>query len=273
MNAMNDPSKTSEKVAENEGPLVRVSGLTVGWGDVVLAKDVSFEVGKGEVFGILGGSGCGKSTLLRFLVGLEIPTAGTIDIVGKGPPNLDNGMPPFGVMFQGGALFGSLTVAENVALPLEEWTSLPHAAATSIALAKLRLVGLGAAGDKLPSEISGGMKKRAAIARALAVDPPIVFLDEPSAGLDPITSAELDELILTLAHTIGLTVVLVTHELESIYRIVDQCIVLDKDAKGVIARGAPKELKESNDPRVRNFFQRKPRETEKSNAPREARVM
>jgi phospholipid/cholesterol/gamma-HCH transport system ATP-binding protein len=253
------------------GPAVAVQDLTIGWGDVVLAKDISFEIAPGEIFGILGGSGCGKSTLLRFLVGLETATVGTVDVSGLGAPSLDDGLPPFGVMFQGGALFGSLTVIENVALPLEEWTSLTHAVATSIALAKLRLVGLGAAAEKFPAEISGGMKKRAAIARAIAVDPPIVFLDEPSAGLDPITSAELDELILTLARTIGLTVVLVTHELDSVYRIVDQCILLDKEAQGVIARGAPKDLKTSDDPRVRNFFQRRPRDARKST--KEAPVM
>ncbi len=252
-------------------PIVVVEGLSIGWGDVVLAKDISFEVPRGQIFGILGGSGCGKSTLLRFLVGLETPTQGTIDVAGRGAPSLDDGLPPFGVMFQGGALFGSLTVIENVALPLEEWTDLPHAVATSIALSKLRLVGLGAAAAKLPSEISGGMNKRAAIARALAVDPPIVFLDEPSAGLDPITSAELDELITTLARAIGLTVVLVTHELESVYAIVDQCIVLDRDAKGIIASGAPKDLRDSDDPRVRNFFQRKPRDAKRAES--EARVM
>jgi phospholipid/cholesterol/gamma-HCH transport system ATP-binding protein len=211
------------------------------------------------VFAILGGSGAGKSTLLRYLIGLEQPKAGSIDVAGRGPPDLDDGMPPFGVMFQGGALFGSMSVVDNVALPLVEWARLELAAARAVATAKLRLVGLDAAATKLPSELSGGMKKRAAIARALAVDPPIVFLDEPSAGLDPITAAELDDLITTLARAMKLTVVLVTHELESIYRVARRCVLLDKDAKGVIAEGAPKELRDSDDARVRAFFRREPR--------------
>jgi phospholipid/cholesterol/gamma-HCH transport system ATP-binding protein len=252
---MNDDDEPTPSRAPEDGPAVVVAGLTLGWGDAVLAEDISFEVQRGEIFGILGRSGCGKSTLLRFVVGLETPRAGTVEIEGRAPM-LDDGLPPFGVMFQGGALFGSLTLIENVALPIEEWTPVPAPVATAIALGKLRLVGLAAAAEKLPAELSGGMRKRAAIARALAVDPPVVFLDEPSSGLDPITSAELDELILTLARTIGLTVVLVSHELESVFRIVDRCVLLDKDAKGIIASGAPKDLQNSDDPRVRGFFRR-----------------
>jgi phospholipid/cholesterol/gamma-HCH transport system ATP-binding protein len=235
-----------------------VRDLTVGWGDTVLARAVTFDVAEGEVFAILGASGSGKSTLLRFLVGLERAEQGEIDVAGHGPPDLERGLPPFGVMFQNGALFGSMTTGENVALPLLEWTSLGRDASDAIARAKLRLVGLGGAAERPPDELSGGMRKRAAIARALALDPPIVFLDEPSAGLDPPTAAGIDDLVGTLAKTTGLTVVLVTHELESIFRVAHRCLMLDKDARGVIAIGRPRELARSADARVRDFFERRP---------------
>ncbi len=244
-----------------ERPMISVKDLSIGWGDVVLQKNLSFEVMAGEVFAILGGSGSGKSTLLRFLIGLEPPIAGEIDIGGRGAPNLEVGLPPFGVMFQAGALFGSLTVGENVSLPLEEWTELPLDAVEAVARAKLRLVGLDGASEKFPAELSGGMKKRAAIARALALEPDLVFLDEPSAGLDPVMAADLDDLIKTLSKTLGLTVVLVTHELESIFRIADRVIMLDKEEKTIIASGDPHTLKNSDDPRVRDFFNRKSKGT------------
>ena len=163
-------------------------------------------------------------------------------------------------MFQAGALFGSLTVGENVALPLEEWTDLPGDAIAAIARAKLKLVGLDGAADKFPSELSGGMKKRAAIARALALEPELVFLDEPSAGLDPIMAADLDDLISTLSKSLGLTVVIVTHELESIFRIADRVVMLDKKEKTIIATGDPRELRHSEDQRVSDFFNRKSKE-------------
>jgi phospholipid/cholesterol/gamma-HCH transport system ATP-binding protein len=240
-------------------PLIRVDKLTMGWDDVILQREASFDVQKNEVFAILGGSGCGKSTMLRYLVGLEVPLGGDISIAGIGHPNLDVGRPPFGVMFQSGALFGSLSVGENVALPLDQWTDLPEDAIGAIVRAKLKLVGLDGSEDKFPAEISGGMKKRAAIARAMALEPPLLFLDEPSAGLDPVSAVELDELILTLNRVLGLTVVLVTHELPSIFKIAKRCIMLDKDSQTIIARGDPRELRDSStDPRVHAFFNRKP---------------
>ena len=241
-------------------PLITVTDLTVGWGDVVLQEKVTFSVARGEIFAILGGSGCGKSTLLRYLIGLEAPLAGEIQIAGIGRPNLEAGRPHFGVMFQSGALFGSLTVGENVGLALEQWTDLPYEAIAAIVLAKLKLVGLDGAANKLPSELSGGMKKRAAIARAMALEPELIFLDEPSAGLDPVSAVELDDLIITLNQILGLTVVLVTHELPSIFKVATRCIMLDKDSKSIIATGNPIALRDgSSDPRVNDFFNRTPR--------------
>ncbi len=240
---------------------ITVQDLSIGWGDVTLIEHITFEVAPGEIFAILGGSGTGKSTLLRYLIGLETPTLGTIDVAGGGVPDLDGGLPPFGVMFQEGALFGSMTVLENTALPLVEWTALEADAVDLIARSKLHLVGLEAAGDKLPGEISGGMTKRAAMARALALDPQIVFLDEPQSGLDPVMAAELDDLIVTLARSASLTVVMVTHDLDSILRIVDRCLLLDKKSRSVAAVGDPRELRSSSDPRVHDFFH--PRSTGK----------
>lgn len=241
-------------------PLIRVEDLTIGWGDHILLREQSFEVRRGEVFVVLGGSGSGKSTLLRYLVGLEDPRAGRIEIAGIGAPRLRDGPPAYGVMFQSGALFGSLTVAENVAFALHEWTDLPLAAIDAIVKAKLALVGLEGTEHRLPSELSGGMKKRAAIARAMAFEPSLLFLDEPSAGLDPVSAAELDELISVLNHALGLTVVMVTHELPSIFRVGQTCIMLDKESKSIIARGDPRTLRDtSDDPRVRRFFLREAR--------------
>jgi phospholipid/cholesterol/gamma-HCH transport system ATP-binding protein len=243
-------------------PMISVTDLTMGWGTTILQKNATFRVDRGDIFVILGGSGCGKSTLLRHLIGLEEPLGGEIRIAGLGTPRLEQGRPPFGVMFQSGALFGSLTILENVALPLERWTKLPKDAVKAIALAKLRLVGLRGAENQLPSEISGGMKKRAAIARAMALEHDLLFLDEPSAGLDPVSAVELDELILALNGGLGLTVVLVTHELESIFKIGKRCIMLDVETKSIIASGDPRALRDdSTDPRVNHFFRRMPKES------------
>lgn len=256
-------------------PLIRAEGLAQRFGNRTVFRDVSFTVAQGEVFVILGGSGCGKSTLLRQLIGLQPPTAGTIEIAGllvTGPDaaeNRERTQRRIGVMFQAGALFGSMTLLQNVMLPMEMFTDLPPDARASIARIKLNLVGLADAADRYPAEISGGMAKRAGIARAMALDPPLLFLDEPSAGLDPITSAGLDRLILDLRDSLGATFVVVTHELASILAIADRCIMLDAraypDAGGLIAEGDPKRLAaESQDPRVHAFFHREPLVTAKA---------
>jgi phospholipid/cholesterol/gamma-HCH transport system ATP-binding protein len=220
-------------------------------------EHVSFQVERGSVFTILGGSGSGKSTLLRYLIGLEKPRAGTIQIDGVGEPHLYEGVPPFGVLFQSGALFSSMTLAENLALPLTRWTPLRGAMSRELVQGKLDLVGLGAFANHLPGEISGGMKKRAGIARALMLETDLLFFDEPSAGLDPISAVELDQLILMLSRDLGITVVIVTHELPSIFLVADHCIVLDKLAKGIVAQGDPRKLRdESQIPFVHDFFTR-----------------
>jgi phospholipid/cholesterol/gamma-HCH transport system ATP-binding protein len=242
--------------------VITCAGITAGFGSNILFRDVSFEVRRGEVFVILGGSGCGKSTLLKLMIGLVPPLAGRVTILDtdvwatEGKTRLAL-LKRIGVMWQQGALFGSLTLLENVEMPLAEHTTLNAAARTEVARAKLGLVGLSEAAARLPSEVSGGMLKRAGVARALALDPPILFLDEPSAGLDPITSAGLDDMIRDLSRTLGTTFVVVTHELASILAIGDRCIMLDKAAKGMIAEGDPRRLRdESTQPTVRAFFRR-----------------
>jgi phospholipid/cholesterol/gamma-HCH transport system ATP-binding protein len=238
-------------------PHIIVDDLRIGWGTRVLMEHVSFEVERGTVFAILGGSGCGKSSLLRHMIGLERPQSGRIDIDGVGDPFGYDGVPCFGVLFQSGALFSSMTLAENLALPLSRWTEIRGDTANDLVQAKLGLVGLGSSAELLPGEISGGMKKRAGIARALMLEADLLFFDEPSAGLDPISAVELDQLILTLSHDMGITIVIVTHELPSIFLVADNCIVLDASAKGIVARGDPRKLRdESKIPFVHNFFTR-----------------
>jgi phospholipid/cholesterol/gamma-HCH transport system ATP-binding protein len=236
--------------------IIEVRNLSVGWSDdAVLLEGARFDVERGTVFAILGTSGSGKSTLIRYLAGLDTPLGGTIEIDGA-PPDLDGTFPRFGVMFQQGALIGSLNVVENVALPLSTWTRIPEHAILRIALAKLALVGLDGASTKMPSELSGGMLKRAAIARALALESPLLFLDEPTAGLDPVTAGGIDELIATLQRVMDVTVVLVTHDIGTVFAIADDCILLDRTAKAIIAEGPPSALAQSSDARVRAFFER-----------------
>jgi len=242
---------------------ISVKDLTVGYGDTVILQNVNFQVRHGEVFVILGVSGSGKSTLLKAMIGLDSPLSGEVWIDGgnlwaaQGNERLAL-LRKFGVMYQSGALFGSLTILENVRLPLDEFSDLPDPLKEVAALARLKLVGLGAAADKMPAELSGGMQKRAAIARAMALDPRILFLDEPSAGLDPITSAGID-LLITSLHHFGFTFVIVSHELPSIYAIADRVVMLGSGAKGIIAQGKPAELRDrAEDPWVRRFFNRQP---------------
>ncbi|GJM21823.1 MAG: polyamine ABC transporter ATP-binding protein [Planctomycetota bacterium] len=237
--------------------LIEARDVEIGFGGPPILSGVNVDIEAGEIFAILGGSGCGKSTLLRHLIGLQAPQAGTIRVQGEDPAVARQDAPPFGVMFQSGALFGSLTLTQNVALPLEEWSTLDADSIATVAAARLALVGLDGFENHLPAEISGGMKKRAGIARALALEPDILFLDEPSAGLDPVTSVELDELLLKLNANLGVTIVLVTHELDSLFKIAKRCVMLDRDAAGAIASGDPRALRDdSTDHRVHRFFNR-----------------
>jgi phospholipid/cholesterol/gamma-HCH transport system ATP-binding protein len=244
--------------------IIQVRNLIAGYGDSVILDRVSFSIYEGEIFVILGGSGCGKSTLLKHLIGLMPPLAG--DIIIDGVSISTCGQEPFmrtlkkiGVLFQGGALLGSMTLAENIALPLREYTDLPGPAIDSLVRMKLGLVNLGGYESYLPSEISGGMKKRAGLARAMALNPRILFFDEPSAGLDPVSSAELDRLIIHLNRSLGTTMVIVTHELPSIFSVAQRVIMLDRASKSIIAEGDPAYLRDQSQNRfVKQFFNREP---------------
>jgi phospholipid/cholesterol/gamma-HCH transport system ATP-binding protein len=241
---------------------IEVQDLTVAFGTRVIQRGLSFRIRQGTIFAIMGGSGCGKSTVLKAMVGLLRPSCGTVIVDGEdywaatGERRSVMGR-RFGVLFQNGALWSSMTVAENVALPLQMFTTLPADAIAALVQLKLSLVGLAAAGGRMPAELSGGMRKRAALARALALDPEILFFDEPSAGLDPVTSGRLDELIVELSKGLGATVVIVSHELPSLLGICDDGVFLDAVSRTAIAHGSPRSLRDGCDhPSVRAFMER-----------------
>jgi phospholipid/cholesterol/gamma-HCH transport system ATP-binding protein len=245
-----------------EQPQIRVEHLTMAYGDFVVMRDLNFAIERGEVFIIMGESGCGKSTLMRHLIGLNSPAQGRIyygdlSFWEAQPAEQDRIMRRFGVLYQGGALWSSMTLAENVALPLEQHTGLKPPQIREMASLKLSLVGLAGFEGSYPSEISGGMRKRAALARAIALDPEILFFDEPSAGLDPINARRLDDLILELSESLGTTIVIVTHELASIFAVGENSIFLDAETRTLIARGDPNRLLvESKNPKVLSFLTR-----------------
>ncbi len=242
---------------------IEVTNLECRYGERVVLTDVSFTVTPGEIFFVIGGNGCGKSTLLRHLIGLKQPGQGGVKYFGRDFTHADHAgrqelLRTFGVLYQNGALWSSMTLAENVALPLELYTGLNRAERAGIVALKLAQVGLAGYQDYYPAELSGGMKRRAGLARALALDPAIVFFDEPSAGLDPITSLKLDELIRQIRDTLGTTIVIISHELASIFDIADRVVMIDPLARGVIAEGEPKQLRDTSpDARVRNFLNRR----------------
>ncbi len=241
---------------------ITVRNLTMAYGDFVVMRNLNFVVKRGEVFIIMGGSGCGKSTLMRHLLGLNEPATGEIlygdfNFTRADPEAREKMLGHFGVLYQGGALWSSMTLAQNIGLPLEEFTDLSPAEIREVASLKLSLVGLKGFEDYYPSQISGGMQKRAGLARAIALDPEVLFFDEPSAGLDPISSRLLDELILEIRDSLGATIVVVTHELASIFAIGDDSIFLDAGSRTMTVQGNPRELLEhSTDPRVRRFLTR-----------------
>ena len=242
-------------------PFVRLENVRFAYGERAILRDISLSIPRGKVVAIMGGSGCGKSTLLRHLIGLQTPAAGSVRFAGVDLWQADDTTRQamqrrFGVLFQSGALWSSLTLSENIKLPMTEIVGFRAADARELAAVKLALVGLAGFEDFYPSEISGGMKKRAALARAMALDPDILFFDEPSAGLDPLSSAHLDELILELRDSLGATIVIVTHELASIFAIGDNAVFLDAETRTMIALGDPKTLRHSGPEGVRNFLGR-----------------
>ena len=244
----------------NNKKIIKVENLVGGYGNNIILDDVSFDISEGEIFVILGGSGCGKSTLMKHMIGLITPISGTITVDGDRVLSEDDGsfrriIKKIGVLYQSSALLGSMTIGENIALPIREYTDLPEDSIDRMIKMKLKLVGLEGYESYLPSELSGGMKKRAGLARAMALNPKILFFDEPSAGLDPVTSAGLDELIINLNEILGTTMVVVTHELSSIFNIAQRIIMLDKQTRGIIAEGDPRYLRDNSQNKfVKEFF-------------------
>ncbi len=242
--------------------VLQAKDLSAGYGELVIQRDLNFSIRKGEVFVVMGGSGCGKSTLLRHLIGLQAPLAGQILFQGRDywaqtEDERAESQQHFGVLYQNAALWGAMTLEENICLPLETWRpNLSQAERSELATIKLSLVGLADCEQLYPAELSGGMRKRAALARALALDPQVLFFDEPSAGLDPLSSMALDELILQLRDTLGASIVLVTHELPSIYRVADTCLFLDNQTRTQIALGTLDELLNDGPDVVQRFLKR-----------------
>ncbi|AEX24941.1 ABC transporter ATP-binding protein [Vibrio parahaemolyticus] len=249
---------------QQKGDAVVVADLKMGYGENILLENASFRVNRGEILVILGGSGCGKSSLMKHIIGLYEPISGDISINGRsivhaGESEKASIQRELGVMYQSGALFGSLNILENVRFPLDEFTNLGLEEKNKISRTLLELLEMGHSAELMPSQLSGGMLKRAGIARAMAIGANILMLDEPSAGLDPITAANLDQTILNLRESLGYTFIIVTHELQSIFSIADRAIMLDPVSKSIIAEGRPKDLRdESRDMRVRQFFNRQP---------------
>lgn len=249
-------------MSESVQPVIEVRNLDLNYGDYVVMRKLNFKVGKGDIFVVMGVSGCGKTTLLKAMIGLLEPAQGEIIFGGKDFWQQDEAgqqeiMRRFGVLYQGGALWSSLNLAENVALPLQLYSGLKPKQISEMAALKLALVGLSGYEDFYPSEISGGMRKRAGLARAIALDPDIIFFDEPSAGLDPISARSLDDLIIQLRDALGATIMVVTHELASIFAVGSNSVFLDMESKAMIAGGSPKELlANSKDPRVIEFLTR-----------------
>jgi len=262
MSAPTDTTAIQDRPASNPAALITVRNMTMAYGSFVLMRDLNFMVRRSDIFIIMGGSGCGKSTVLRHLIGLKEPATGEIiygdiNFTKSGTEQRESLLRRFGVLYQSGALWSSMTLAENIGLPLGEFTDLRPSQIREIAALKLGLVGLKGFEDFYPNEISGGMQKRAGIARAMALDPDILFFDEPSAGLDPISSRLLDNLILELRDSLGATIVVVTHELASIFTIANNCVFLDAESRTQIATGDPRELlANSKDARVRKFLTR-----------------
>lgn len=245
--------------AADDSAVISVKSLDVGHGDQVVQRGLDFEVRRGEIFVVVGPSGCGKSSLLRHLCGLEVPLAGQVllegeDLYAGAPETLSALRRRFGVMFQAGALWSAMTLGENLMLPLRLFRRLPRAAREQQARLKLALVGLDDAFDRMPAELSGGMRKRAALARALVLDPGLLFLDEPASGLDPVNAARLDSLILQLREHLGTTVVMVTHEIDSVFALADRALFLDEETKTMTGLDTPRALLAHGPPRVREFL-------------------